>query len=66
VINVYDRERNPASISELTSPIKTGAQCITYRIGETVYADKYDPDIRVECAGGIHFYMTFAEAAEGA
>jgi len=66
VVNVFDREHNTVRVTELTSPIKNGPQCITYRPGETVYADKYDPDIRVECAGGIHFYMTFAEAAVGA
>jgi hypothetical protein len=33
-----------------------------YVVGETVVADKYDPNPRVECSGGIHFFMTRAEA----
>jgi uncharacterized protein YjbI with pentapeptide repeats len=35
-----------------------------YRIGETVVPDPYDPDIRVECTHGIHFFMTRKEAEE--
>ena len=37
---------------------------LTYRVGEIVYADSYDPDIRVECTHGIHFFMTKEEAEE--
>lgn len=37
---------------------------ITYKKGETVYPDKYDDDIRVECTHGIHFFMTKREAEE--
>jgi hypothetical protein len=33
-----------------------------YRVGDTVYPDKYDPDIRVECTHGIHFFLTREEA----
>jgi Family of unknown function (DUF5758)/Pentapeptide repeats (8 copies) len=35
-----------------------------YKAGKIVRADAYDPDIRVECAGGIHFYLTRKEAQE--
>ncbi len=35
-----------------------------YRVGLTVYPDKYDDDIRVECTSGIHFFMTRKEAEE--
>lgn len=35
-----------------------------YRVGELVYPDTYDPDIRVECTGGIHFFITRREAEE--
>jgi hypothetical protein len=35
---------------------------VVYRVGETVKPDKYDPDPRVECSGGIHFFITRAEA----
>ena len=35
---------------------------LVYDLGSTVVADKYDPDIRVECTNGIHFFMTEEEA----
>ena len=35
-----------------------------YEPGLTVYPDKYDDDIRVECTSGIHFFMTRKEAEE--
>ena len=35
-----------------------------YEPGMTVYPDKYDDDIRVECTSGIHFFMTKREAEE--
>ena len=35
-----------------------------YKPGVTVYPDKYDNDIRVECTNGIHFFMTKREAEE--
>jgi len=34
----------------------------TYAEGETVHADKFDDDRRVECSNGIHFFMTEEEA----
>lgn len=37
---------------------------LVYNKGDIVRADKYDDDIRVECTGGIHFFMTKAEAEE--
>ena len=33
-----------------------------YRVGEAVRPDAYDDDIRVECARGIHFFLTRGEA----
>ena len=41
-------------------PVET--RRLVYRIGETVYPDKYDDDIRVECTHGIHFFQTREEA----
>ena len=35
-----------------------------YRVGATVEPDSYDPDIRVECTHGIHFFVTEREAQE--
>lgn len=34
----------------------------TYRVGERVVADWFEDDWRQECASGIHFYITRAEA----
>ena len=33
-----------------------------YRVGAVVRPDSYDPDFRVECSHGIHFYLTREEA----
>ncbi len=41
------------------SPTRGG---IIYHRGETIHADKFDDDIRVECTHGIHFFLTKAEA----
>jgi hypothetical protein len=35
-----------------------------YKPGETVYPDRYNPDIRIECTHGIHFFITRKEAEE--
>lgn len=35
-----------------------------YAVGETVRSDNYDPDIRVECTNGIHFFITRKEAED--
>src|SRR5690606_23369058 len=35
-----------------------------YRTGETVKPDSYDPDVRIECSHGIHFFLTREEAEE--
>lgn len=37
---------------------------VNYKVGEIVYPDKYDDDIRVECTHGIHFFMTRKEAED--
>lgn len=36
----------------------------TYRVGQVVSVPDYDPDIRIECAKGIHFFITREEAEE--
>jgi hypothetical protein len=41
-----------------------GRPVVTYRVGETVEADKYDPSPFVECSGGIHFLISRREAEE--
>jgi len=42
----------------------SGRGGVRYEPGKTVYPDKYDPDIRVECTHGIHFFITRKEAEE--
>ena len=37
---------------------------IEYREGKTVEADSFDPDPRIECSHGIHFFVTKEEAEE--
>ena len=44
------------------SPTQTGYQKLTYNKGDIVTADTYNDDIREECTGGIHFFMTYEEA----
>jgi len=34
----------------------------TYNVGKVVKADKYNDDIRLDCTGGIHFFLTKQEA----
>jgi hypothetical protein len=50
-------------------PIETGetfhskhAWGFVYRVGETISVPDYNPDPRVECTAGIHFFLTRAEA----
>ncbi len=35
-----------------------------YKAGERVFPHMYDDDIRIDCAGGIHFWLTKQEAIE--
>ena len=35
---------------------------LEYVVGQRVTPDNYDPDIRVECTNGIHFFTTREEA----
>jgi len=37
---------------------------LEYVVGQRVTPDNYDPDIRVECTNGIHFFTTREEAEE--
>jgi len=36
----------------------------TYEIGKMAFEPSFDPDIRVECAAGIHFFLTKEEAID--
>ena len=35
-----------------------------YEIGKMAFEPSFDPDIRVECTAGIHFFMTLKEAVD--
>jgi hypothetical protein len=48
--------------TEFVSP--THRDKLTYRVGEYTVADKYVDDFRLECTGGIHFFMTMQEAID--
>ena len=46
-------------------PVKDGIGSfapLKYIVGEMVYPDKYDPDVKVDCSNGIHFFITRREA----
>jgi len=38
------------------------SRTINYKKGEIIKPNSYNPDIRIECAHGIHFFMTREEA----
>jgi len=37
---------------------------LTYKVGEIVRPDKYDPDPRIDCTHGIHFFISKQEAED--
>jgi uncharacterized protein YjbI with pentapeptide repeats len=56
---------------EITKEGKSVLECCggydkntTYRVGKCTAPDKYDPDERVDCSHGIHFFLTREEAEE--
>ena len=63
VLGASDAAGNPVTGGEFTSYLQTNNP-ITYRVGEGVYADSFDDDIRVECSHGIHVFITRKEAVE--
>ena len=42
----------------------TSGKSGVYRVGGITRPDSYDPDIRIECTHGIHFFVTRKEAEE--
>jgi len=52
------------SSSGLTAARGTRDINTIYEPGKPTFPDSYDPDIRVECSHGIHFFMTKKEAQE--
>jgi hypothetical protein len=57
-----------AEVLEITGPddLKSYMSVSThggvYIVGETIKPDKFDPDIRIDCSNGIHFFMNREEA----
>ena len=35
-----------------------------YKIGQTIYPDSYNPDLKIECSNGIHFFISKQEALD--
>jgi hypothetical protein len=58
VLEIWDGSGNP-------QPSVTGGYAnLTYTVGERIYPDKYDEDIREEYTHGIHHFITKREAVE--
>ena len=55
-----------AIVLELSSGANVGFSVFNnefeYKVGETVYPDSYSDDVRLDCAPGIHFFITRSEA----
>lgn len=61
VLAVYKKNGKRSNIKYLHSQHDAN---FTYQKGQTIIPDKFDPDPRVECSYGIHFFMTQQEAVE--
>jgi len=59
VLEITDKEGN-----SVESGVDNHTGKTVYKVGEIVKPDKYDPDIRIECTNGIHFFLTREEAEE--
>jgi hypothetical protein len=59
VVEAYNRDGSICTEKEFESLFSPNFK---YVVGETVCDPSYDPDIRVECTRGIHFFMTRKEA----
>ena len=53
--------QSPTGESALSS---VHAPSFVYVVGKTMRPSGYDPDIRVECAPGVHFFLTREEAEQ--
>lgn len=56
VLAIYDGEK------DVSLGISQHDNNLIYRVGETVYCDRWDDDRWNECSGGIHFFITRCEA----
>jgi len=59
---IYNSDGTPAAPD--TVAIGKHGTNLAYRVGAVVDPDSYDPDVRVECTHGIHFFVTVREAVD--
>jgi len=61
VLAIYNKE------GKKTKKVKAEGLCnhgFTYRIGQIIDPDSFDPDRRIVCSHGIHFFLTKQEALD--
>lgn len=63
VIGIYDLDGFKADVDTVRS-MTVHYDAINYKKGNWVYPDSFDEDRFNECSHGIHFFMTFDEAAK--
>ena len=61
VIEILDLNRKKSNKKQAVS---INDKDFIYKLGEMIVCDNYNDDFSFECAGGIHFYLNFDEAAE--
>jgi uncharacterized protein YjbI with pentapeptide repeats len=61
VLEILNADKTQADVSEVPSNYNCK---VIYKVGERVKADSWDDDRWNECSHGIHFFITFDEAAK--
>lgn len=66
VVGFYDREGNRLSDEFIKTHkfLSNNDNKFIYKLGEKVFPDAFDTNRWNECSNGIHFFMTFNEAAK--
>ena len=62
VIGALNESKKKVSNGVWRSPIQTGKDAITYKLGRTYSVKNFCDDITKVCAPGIHFFLTYEEA----
>ena len=60
MLGIYDMDGNKTEIKQVTSKRN---EDFVYEVGQTVSVPDFDEYRWNECSTGIHFFVTFAEAA---
>ena len=60
MLGIYDTNGNETGIKQAASKRN---EDFVYEVGQTVSVPDFDEDRWNECSTGIHFFITFAEAA---